>query len=527
MKTETKLQIMFELATAFKRLGKTRDYEEILQGAKNIATDRLIREKVLLELGRFLYEQGRYEEALATLREGERLGLARQKEFAGLERSASETLELQRQYQAAERAWTGGKLVEAKSLLAQIREKNSSYKDVGHRIAELDSMLIVEAGKQALATTYEQAQRFETEGKLELAIATYENLLQQAGDFKDARSKLQALRLQLEQKHLRVEMESEYEAGLAALKEHEWTRAILAFEKVQGWDQNYRDLRRRLAEAQNGLERESNEAILARYYSDGVAAMNRGDLGRAFAAFEKVHKSNSGYREVAALRAECEQALQQETQSVATPRMPETRLDSLYTEATSLLEKADWMHAVIALEKLQVLHPNYRDVTERLEQARQNLPPAAGSEVAAANSSHGQAISSYWGGALAVLMIMPLVGFVLFSSVIRARYYVSCGNFPAAAAVYEKLLARNPKRVKLYPSLANIYLLLGRHDERAMKVFETILQLNLTVRNREEISSVVAKYYLTQERADAGVITAPESALQIKRPKEAGEERGA
>lgn len=526
-KNELKLQILFEMATTYKRLGKLKYCEESLRRANSLATDPAMKAIVLLELGRLLYEQNRYEEAVAELHEGEKLSPANQEHFKKLIQLAGSATELQRLYAAAEKAKASGNLKEAKALLEQIRAKSPGYKNVEAKIAELDSLLNAETKKTTLAAVYEQAQKYAAEGKLEMAIASYENLLQQAGNYKDAKSKLETARQQLEQEQRNEKLEEEYANGMAALKTRNWTRAILAFEKVLEMDRTFRDARKWLAEAQSGLDRESTETIIARYYTDGVAAMNRNDLGGALAALEKVRKINPNYRNTAGLLAEVESVLQKKTAPGFTASgAASVNLDSLYQSALTALAREDWMQAVVTLEKVQLLKPNYREAVDRLAQARAHLSwaekPAVEKNlqrgVADAAPGAGDQGYIYWG---AGLVLVTVLGAVALSPANRARLHLLRGNYPAAASIYENLLARHPTRVKLYPALANIYLLLGRKDEKALKIFKTLLQLNLAIKNRDEIISIVAQNYLTEGRTDSDAIEVLESALKAEQHKQA------
>jgi tetratricopeptide (TPR) repeat protein len=429
-------------------------------------------------------------------------------------------MELQKLYDAAEKARASGDWEQAMALLDQVRAKNPAYKDVAAKINELDSLLEAKTKKDVLAAMYEQAQKYEAEGNLEMAITSYENLLQQDASFRDASAKLQQAREQLEQKQLSEKLESEYAAGLQALKTQDWTSAVLAFEKVLELDRDHRDAHRRLAAAKKGLERESTETILARYYAEGVTAMNNNDLGGALAALEKVRQLNPAYRDVADLLSALEVKLAGPAPSPATnaAALPAS-VDSLYQEALSSMDKEDWVQAVVALEKIQLLQPNYRDVGDRLTVARVNLNNAA----IIPKSVEPPVIGNtplYVGSALTALIVLPLLGFIVFSPATRARIHCWRGNYMAAAQTYERILTRHPGRLRLYPTLANIYLLLGRKDEGALKVFKTILQLNLATRNREEINAIVAQNYLTEGRMDADAIEVLESALEAERRKQ-------
>jgi tetratricopeptide (TPR) repeat protein len=116
-------------------------------------------------------------------------------------------------------------------------------------------------------------------------------------------------------------------------------------------------------------------------------------------------------------------------------------------------------------------------------------------------------------GLILFLALLPFVaGF--FAPKIRIAYHLWRGNYAAAARTLERVLERHPERLNLYTRLANLYLRLGRQDERAMKVYKKILLLNLATPDHEEINVVVARKYLNAETLDADAIEVLENALQ-------------
>jgi tetratricopeptide (TPR) repeat protein len=432
-------------------------------------------------------------------------------------------IELQRLCEAAEKAIAGSNPEQARSILGQIKAKGSGNEYLKARMAGIDSLLDAEAKKNTLTTWYDQAQKYAAEGKLEMAIAAYEKLLHQAGDYKDAKINLEKARQALTQNQFNEKLQAEYAAGETAMRSRNWPRAIFAFENVLKMAPNSHDARQRLEEAQSELERESTDAIVARYYAEGVSALNRNDLGGALAALEKVHRLNPDYRDVAGLLAELENALQKNAKqlsvSPAAAVASSADLETLYQDALLSMEKQDWVQAEAALEKLQLLQPSYRDVTDQLATVRAHLVLAE-SSVTAAQSGAQDNISLYVGGALVALILLPLLGFVVFSPATRANIHLLRSNYKAAAQIYEKILTRHPDRLKLYPILANIYLMLGRHDQQAMKVYKTILQLKLATHKYEEINSIVAQNYLTEGRTDTDAIEVLENALKAERHKQ-------
>ena len=100
----------------------------------------------------------------------------------------------------------------------------------------------------------------------------------------------------------------------------------------------------------------------------------------------------------------------------------------------------------------------------------------------------------------------------------RARLYMLRGNYAAAALIYENALTKNPGKLKLYPKLAHIYLLSGRNDETAIKVFKTVLKLNLETNERNEMHTIV-RNYLHAGRTDDDAIAALENALRSEQQK--------
>jgi tetratricopeptide (TPR) repeat protein len=512
-KPELRQQIALELARTYKRLDKLQACDEVLTGAKSLTSDPAIRTEILFELGRCRFDQGRYEAALTALREGENLDRIKAQNLKNFIQLVEDALESQRLTASAQKALASGDLTQAQIFVEQLRQKNPDSPNLKALTSALDSLSETETNRRVLAAMYEQAQKEALAGKLEAAIVTYESLLQKAGDYKDAKEKLEAARQQMEQKQLQAKLEEDYTAGLAAIRVRNWPLAILSFEKVLGVDQNFQDANKLLEQAKRELETESAETIVARYYAEGLAAMNRDDLGAALAAFEKVRRLNRSYRDVADLLEAVDGKLRNKAQSALNATQAAVaQAEELYQEADRAMAKQDWMEAVVALEKLQLVQPGYRDAVGRLAEARANLT------VAAAGNS-GSNAWLYIGGAFCALVLFPLAGFIAFSPTTRARLHLLRGNYIAAAQLYEKILQRRPGRVKLYPLLANIYLLMGRQDDQALKIYKAILQLNIATRKRDEINTIVAQNYLTEGRTDSDAIAVLESALKAERLK--------
>ena len=513
LSAELKQQILFELGKTQKKQGKLRESEETLKSAKAVAVDRAARAGILFELGRCLYEQNRYEEALVELRDGRRLNDNAEnfQNFINLVEKAQESKRLQL---AAEEAVRQGNAQQARTFVEELQRQELDLQKSELLAAKVDSLVKFETNQRILTALDEQAQKETAAGDLAAAITTYEALLQQNAAYKDAPARLETVRQQWAAQQTQAKLEEDYTTGATALREKNWTAAILAFEKILQTDENFRETRQRLAEAERALENESTETIVARYYVEGVAALNRDDIGRALAALERVRRMNPRYRNTTELLAQIEQRLQQQTKPAAPAPAASDLIENLYQEALAAHIQENWIQAVVALEKLQLLQPNYRDAVTLLAESRAQLMVVGNGREPAGNS-----LLSI-GGVLAAIVAFPLIGYAAFSATARARLQLLRGNLLAAAQIYEKILLRHPERVRLYPILANLYLLLRRQDEAAMKIYKAILNLNIATQKHEEINALVAQNYLAEGRTDSDAIAVLESALKIERRKQ-------
>jgi len=508
---DLKQQILVELGKTYKKLGKLRESEETLKNAKAVAVDPSARTGILFELGRCLYDQGLYEEALSELREGRTLSSENAENFQSFFQVVENAQESQRLHAAAEEALATGNTKQAQFLVDEIQKKFFDRKKVEALTAKVDSVNRVETSRN---TMYEQAQREAAAGNPEAAVAIYGMLLQQAGAYKDAPARLESARQQVAAKQIQAQLEEDYAIGMAAMREKNWTAAILAFEKALKVDENFRDARKKTEEAERELKDESTETVVARYYVDGIAALNRDDLASALAALERVRRMNSRYRNVNALLDEIDQRLQQQAKPAA---LASEQVGNLYQEALTAAGKKDWLQTVVALEKLQLLQPNYRNAVALLAEARARLSDA-GKNVVAENASGSSLLNA--GGVIVAVVVLPLIGLAAFSKSTRARLHLLRGDLTAAAQLYEQILTRHPERVKLYPILANLYLLIQRHDEQAMKIYKAVLNLNIATQRRDEINALVAQKYLTEGRMDSDAIEVLENALKSERLKQ-------
>ena len=194
------------------------------------------------------------------------------------------------------------------------------------------------------------------------------------------------------------------------------------------------------------------------------------------------------------------------------------RMQAIYARAQKHCAEGDWETAVVAYDSL------LRD-SGALALATQVIKADPDSKtlwpLSAAVQLHTRRNNFvYIGGAFAALVLLPLLGFIFFSTAPRIAFHCWRKNHLAAVKAFEKLLKRNPQKVNVYAPLAELYLRLGRHDERALKVYKMVLQLNLATPKRDEINAIVAQKYLAEGRTDSEVIEVLENALKVESRKQ-------
>ncbi len=504
-------RIAYHLAICQKQLGKLAQAEETLLAARKIAKDRAIQSQISFELGRVYYRMGRYAEALATLREGQQKFKDKSSFFQNLigiieteERvSAIET--------RVEQAIKRGDYVQAEALVRQIQALTPDRKGLAEKRALIDSLVNSRARQQFLQDMHALAQKQAAEGDLEAAVNSYATLAQNAPADAAIEAELAAVKSAYEKAQADQRLQEELAAGQKALDDKNWTRAIIAFENVLEIDPQQEEAQAKLKEANRRLESQSKETIARQYYLDGVAAMKRKDLRGALASLEKVNTLLPNYKDTRKL-IERLRAAQEKSGAPATMTSNEY-FKSLYDQAVSSMGKEEWMQAVLALEKLRLLAPQDNNVLNLLIQAKEKLNTT---KAPGAGPNTGLALNNvaYLGGAVAALIVLPVFGFLIFAPTSRARFHYLRGHYVKAATVYERMLARHPERLKYYATLANIYLILGRNDDRALRVFRMLLDLNLAKNIHPQINTMLSQKYLSDGRKEDEAIKMLENELK-------------
>lgn len=186
--------------------------------------------------------------------------------------------------------------------------------------------------------------------------------------------------------------------------------------------------------------------------------------------------------------------------------------DSLYRDGLDAVKREDWTRAVLSFENLQTLQLDYLDVHHQRALAWKKLKESRAAENAGLYLDRNRTILRI---GLACIAVLAIWGMALAWPHARVCYRLWRGDDEGAAQVYEKILQRHPQRVQFYSPLADVYLLSGRNDARAIKIYKAVLQFNLGSKaNRQEINAMVTQNYLKTGQMDDETIPVLEEALK-------------
>jgi tetratricopeptide (TPR) repeat protein len=447
LSNEAKARILYELGTIYFSREKIAEAKDAFRGAKSLSVDKTIKSRICYELGRIYVQEGNYDAALNELNEGINL----------LPQSA-----------------------EMFEEAIKLAEENKSLND-----------------KYNTAISLLSSERYAE------AIKLLDDVLRMDANFELAQQKLYEAKNALKQKNRSKRLNALYEQAAIKLKKGSVNEAIVLLKQIRNIEPNYRDTSNLIQQAEAALE---NRRVKQRKQNVEKEQEEPADNGKV------TKKSKPPAEAIANNMQAVKKVLDDSTEQ-------DTKIEEIYQDGVLALQNGDWQQAVLAFEKVNLLNPEYKDVQIKIADARFNLTKSNLSQIQTDDvKTEGSRALTIIGFAVSALGL-PLFGILIFSPMTRARVSFKLGKYDKDANKYERLLRKNPGRVKLYPVLANIYLLKNRRDEMALKVFEMILRMDLNTKNKEEINSIMANHYITNGRIDATAIQIMERELDAKTKK--------
>ncbi|MBN1351735.1 DUF2225 domain-containing protein [candidate division KSB1 bacterium] len=503
MNDKQKFEIVYKIGLLQRKIGRTGEAIKTLSGALNLSPERETQGDIYQKLGELNEEVGNIDRAIECYSKARRLmpqnASIIEKQIASLQKAKH----LHQTYNEG---------------LAHLRLKR--YQEA---IAALEKVVSADSGFKDAKSNLEKARReFDELQKTSEWAKTYNNRVEQiagqSGDqagqlFRklvethpidgDSGTSIQASSAKLTTARQR-QADSLYNIGLTEFNKKNWVRAIYIFNRVLKSDPAHTEAKRKRQQARWVLRNEKKDTMKEQYYVQGVDAYQLNDWIAAIEMFERLVEIDPGYKDAQQLLTGVRQA-QAKQNSL-------DELDSLYQSGIQLSKQGDWLNALIVFEKVQMINPEYKAVKSFSAEARQALAGQSPRDLS--RKTPLEANDSGWVKIVAVLMITLLVFAVLiFIPAIRGKLFILRGKTEQASQVYQRMYEKHPRNLKLCLNLGNMLYKLHREDEKAVKIYETILRHGLDTPYKKGISTIVAYHYLKNGNADQDKIKILEQAL--------------
>ncbi|MDZ7331298.1 MAG: tetratricopeptide repeat protein [candidate division KSB1 bacterium] len=500
LKPEDRLRINYELGITLKRLGRNGDAIAALQTAKSLAQQVDIRAAVLYELGRAKIEMGDFDGAINEFNEGLALNSNRQAAFEAAIQSVRALRELEAKYAQGVKLLNSGQYDEAIKILTQVINTNPDFKDARQRLAEAQKQRDSKPKTDSLADLYARGIGYMQRNDWSNALIALKQVEKANPNYRDVKAKLAEAQTKLDES-LQLEVYDKlYNDALNEYRKGNYVNAVMGLEKVREWNPNYKNTDRIYRDAQSKLAREGEDAVKNRYYTQGKTYLKASDWQSAIAVFRQLKSLDPNYRDIQFLLQQAQDSLAYQTKR--------TGLSNLYAEAMDHFNNGNWLDALIAFEKIQEIDSSYLDIAQKITEVQNKLhQTGAGASQRRTDGKDSKQSKPMWLwiGVGLFALVVPMA--VVFSAVpsARARWLLMQGNYLKAATIYESILTRKPDKVKLYPQLANIYLMLNRADETAQKVYDMALKMDISPGLRQRLTQATNHRTIANNAAEPAI----------------------
>jgi len=491
-----KQPIYYELGLVYEKLERLDEAEESLLGALNLINDSSQKAMVLYRLGQVNVSMKRYQQAISYFEEGKKTNPENKTSFETIIALAQAEEQLSKDYEEGLNLVSQNRYEQAISIFERIVNTNPSYKDAQKLLDESIAAWKIKKDDLEITQIYNQGVAHFKSGNWMDAIKAFEKVVQQKSDFEKAQEYLKIAQQNFESSLKTKSLEQYYNEGIAAIEKHDYMSALVALEHVREIDPNYKEVISHIEQVKSKFENRDDNTTKLKYYNEGVLAFENERWDDALNAFTTLQAIDPNFKDVQYMIKNTREKLDDLAQS-------ET-IDIFYQRGLTNKQNEDWLNAIINFEKVKMINPDYKNVQALLSECNFKFKTKQ-DNFSETTESAGNKFSNtnqllIIGIALTAIFL-PLWGFLLFSPTARARFYLLQKRYDKARRIYENMINYNPDKVKLYISLANIYINENRKDEIAVRVFEKVIESNLSETLKRQLTPIVNKYYLERGKS--------------------------
>lgn len=489
-----KSNILNRLGTTYRKMGRYDDAEQAFKQALNISTDNKFKAMTLYELGKTKIFQQQYDEAVNYFRQGVRISPDDRASFETGIQLANNQQKIDTLFQQGMASIQNQKLPEAANIFNEIIELSPGHKEAIKQLERVTSLLEQrqEQRDQQIQPLYKQAMTNINEGNWTEAIKYLQRIKSIQPNYADINTLLSRAQEQQYQPLLdEQKIENFYVNGVENFQDKNFTVSLAHFEKVAELDPNYKDI-------QSRLQATKREMIQANELTDRTSQSEDATLSE----FDDTVQMEYSSSEINSQQFIAEKSRQLDA------AIDSQLVQNYYEGALDLMQKQEWQRAIILLEKVKLIKPNYKNTDFLMSQAKHSIEVANSASFNESQDQSGSGSSPIIIFALLASIVALPVAILSASPVYRAKYFILLKKYDRAREIYERMLTKKPNNVKLYITLANIYINENRVDEVAIRVFERAIQYNDNL--KIQLEPIVTKYYLKKGKSSG----TPKSLIQ-------------
>jgi len=497
-----KSNILNRLGTMYRKMGRYAEAEEAFLGALSIAKDNKFKALNLYELGQIKISQVRYDEAVNYFNQGIQASPEDRNSFETAIQLARNEQKISSLYQQGLQLIQNQNLSEAMDIFNEVIEMNPYHEDAKKQIEKIATLLKQDQqkeGDQQIQPLYNQAMAYMNDGNWSEAMKYFKRIKSLRPDYADVDRLFSEAQERHYQQFLNVQkVENYYVKGIENFENGNYTVALANFESVAKLDPDYKDITSRIQATQGEINR-INEL------SGKMSKREEVPFSETDDNFELESTSVSSID----LNTQPMFAEKSKQLDIA---IDSQLIQNYYQNALDLMQREEWQRAIILLEKVELINPNYKNTEFLFVQTKKNLEMANFSdEDEPVISSNSSSVTTLFLAFIGGIVILPL-GLFLVSPTTRAKYYFLLRRYDKAREIYEGLLSKKPNNIRMYITLANIYINENRVDEVAIRVFERAIQYNDNL--KIQLEPIVTGYYLQKSKSSDTPIKLIQGALE-------------
>ncbi len=459
------VQLAYKCAVQLAEMGlytnNKRDYENALKTAIQYAPTDSHRQELKVQLSRFLYKNNRKTEALAILKELQtQIGRTSSKTFLSHTQLVAMLEQLKKYI-------NDGKLNLAKTLLDSINASGASF-GFSVRIAKLDSTLKARMLESENKKMYSLAIELATQGKVEEAIFLLEKILANSPNYRDA------VLLLKQYKKIRDQQKKRQKVDSHSGQPKEKARIATTVE-INGTKEKHSNNEKKVSPK---LTKISSDSSLNKIAHDSSLQTTVKKKNISLADNRKTQDS-SQLQADSQLNMKTDENIKKQKEQVENIQI-DSRLDNI--------KKKD--------DRQKILGHIEQD--SAFSQIRSSDRTTFNNNQTAHDLKTGKIFKSPWVWAILAIMGSLLISLYFIHLIYPlkvAQVLIFLEKIDLAISYMEWYLQKKPDRLEFYPLLANLYIEVGKDDEKAIQVYKTILDRSIKVNHLEEVIRQVRLYY--------------------------------